>query len=121
MWKSAKRLTTVAGVAMLISGSLLALPQVVLAGAVEDGKAVAEDRKKGNCFGCHDYKGAVMAGNIGPKLENIKARFPDKAILRARIADETKFNPNTIMPPFGKHKILSDQEIDNIVEFIYSL
>ncbi len=121
MWKSVKRLSTVAGAAMLISGSILALPHVVFADDVEDGKKVAEDRKKGNCFGCHDYVGAEMAGNIGPKLENMKARYPDKGALRDRIWDETKFNPNTIMPPFGKYKILSEDEIDKIVEFIYSL
>jgi sulfur-oxidizing protein SoxX len=51
----------------------------------------------------------------------MKARFPDKAILRAQISDATVKNPNTMMPPFGKHEILSDGEIDKIVEYIHSL
>ncbi len=124
MWKSAKHLTLLAGAAILVSNSLLMTPQVAVAAdeaKPQDGKAVTEDRKKGNCVSCHDYAGAEMPGNIGPKLENMKTRYPDKADLRARIWDETKFNPNTIMPPFGKHKILSEEEIDKVVDFIHSL
>jgi sulfur-oxidizing protein SoxX len=51
----------------------------------------------------------------------MKARFPDKAVLRAQIWDSTKNNPNTMMPPFGRHEILTEAEIDKVVEFIYSL
>ena len=121
MWKSTHRLSHVAGSLLILAGSMLAVPQMAAADAVEDGKKVAEDRKKGNCFACHDYPGAEQAGNIGPRLENMKSRYPDKAQLRARIWDETKFNPNTIMPPFGKHKILSEDEVDKVTEFFYSL
>jgi sulfur-oxidizing protein SoxX len=28
-------------------------------------------------------------------------------------------NPNTIMPPFGRHWILSEDEIDAVVAYIY--
>lgn len=62
-----------------------------------------------------------MAGNMGPPLVAMKARFPDKAKLRAQIWDATVANPNTAMPPFGKHKILSEKDIDLIVEFIHTL
>ena len=65
--------------------------------------------------------GCDLAGNIGPPLVAMKARFPDKAKLRAQIWDSTKSNQNSIMPPFGRHKILSEKEIDQIVEFIYTL
>jgi sulfur-oxidizing protein SoxX len=51
----------------------------------------------------------------------MKARFPDKAVLRAQIWDATKANPNSAMPPFGRNMILSDKEIDLIVEYIYTL
>jgi sulfur-oxidizing protein SoxX len=51
----------------------------------------------------------------------MKARFPDKAELREQIWDATVKNPNTIMPPFGKHRILSEKEIDLVTAFIYSL
>jgi len=88
---------------------------------VADGKKVAFDRKKGNCMTCHIMAGATLPGNIGPPLIAMKARFPDKAKLRAQIWDATAKNPNTIMPPFGLHRILSDKEIDLVTEYIYSL
>ena len=28
-------------------------------------------------------------------------------------------NPQTVMPPFGKHKILTEEEIDLIIDYIY--
>ncbi len=88
---------------------------------VADGKKVAFDRKKGNCMTCHIMAGATLAGNIGPPLIAMKARFPDKAKLRARIWDATATNPNTMMPPFGLHRILSEKEIDLVTEYILSL
>lgn len=88
---------------------------------VDIGKAVAEDRTKGNCFACHDYPGAVLPGNVGPKLINMKARYPDPAKLKAQIYDATKSNPNTIMPPFGRHRMLTEKEIDAVVEWVYTL
>ena len=88
---------------------------------VAEGKKVAFDRKKGNCMTCHMMAGATLAGNIGPPLIAMKARFPDKAKLRAQIWDPTAKNPDTIMPPFGLHRILNDKEIDLVTEYIYSL
>lgn len=87
----------------------------------EDGKSIAFDRSKGNCLACHDIAGGESPGNIGPKLSNIQQRYPDKSLLRQRIWDETKFNPASVMPPFGKHRILTESEIDKIVEFLYTL
>jgi sulfur-oxidizing protein SoxX len=51
----------------------------------------------------------------------MKVRFPDKAQLRAQIWDATVKNPNSMMPPFGRHEILSEGEIDKVVEYIHSL
>ncbi|HHL18989.1 MAG TPA: sulfur oxidation c-type cytochrome SoxX [Thiothrix sp.] len=86
-----------------------------------DGKAIAFDRKKGNCLSCHMIAGGDMAGNIAPPLIAMKARFPDKAVLRAQIADATVKNPASFMPPFGRHQILSEKEIDAVVDFIHAL
>jgi len=91
------------------------------ASAVEQGKEIAFDRAKGNCLACHQIEGGELPGNIGPPLVAMKARFPDKAKLRSQIADATKMNPNSIMPPFGRNQILSESEIDKVVEFIYTL
>jgi sulfur-oxidizing protein SoxX len=88
---------------------------------IEQGKAIAFDRKKGNCLACHQIEGGSMAGNIGPPLIAMKARFPDKAKLRAQIYDARVANPSTIMVPFGPNQVLSESEIDKVVEYIYTL
>ena len=123
MRQSAKQIVTSASIVALALGSLAMSPQAISAeqSLVEQGKEVAFHRKKGNCLACHKIAGGSLEGNIGPELVNMKARYPDKAKLRAQIWDATANNPNTIMPPFGKHKIVSEEELDKIVEFIYTL
>jgi sulfur-oxidizing protein SoxX len=88
---------------------------------VEKGKAVAEDRTKGNCLACHAMGDGTLPGNIGPPLIAMKARFPDKEKLRAQIWDATVANPNSIMIPFGRHRVLTEEEIDQVVEYVYTL
>ncbi len=118
-------ITQATSIAALVGGLALAPVSAVSAAeatsVVEQGKKVAFDRKKGNCLACHQIEGGSLPGNIGPPLIAMKARFPDKGKLRAQIWDSTKTNPNSIMPPFGRHKILSEKEIDLIVEFVYTL
>lgn len=124
MRKTAKYLFTVAGAVTLLAGSMALIPKAAFSddsAMAAEGKKIAENRKKGNCFACHDYPGAVLPGNIGPKLINMKQRYPDKAQLRAQVWDATKNNPNTIMPPFGRNHILTEDEIDKVVEFLYTL
>jgi len=89
--------------------------------ASSEGKKLAFDKKKGNCLACHLIVGGDQPGNIGPPLIAMKARFPDKAKLRAQIWDATVVNPETSMPPFGRHQILSEKEIDAITDYIQSL
>lgn len=104
---------------LFLSLSLFTLVSQTLAN--HDGQSIAFDRSKGNCLACHAIAGGESPGNIGPELSNMKQRYPNKQLLHDRIWDETKFNPYTVMPPFGKHKILSEDEIDQVVKFIYSL
>lgn len=86
-----------------------------------DGKAIAFDRGKGNCLSCHEIKGGDLPGTIGPPLNDMKARFPNRSELIGIVTDETKRNPQTVMPPFGRNLILSDKEISAIVDFLYQL
>ncbi len=116
-------ITTTASIVTLI-GCLGFMPGVASAdeGAdVAKGKELAFNRKKGNCLACHQIEGGSLAGNIGPPLVAMKARFPDYDKLRAQIYDARKNNPNTIMIPFGPHVVLSGKEIDLITKFIYTL
>jgi len=91
-----------------------------LPGQVLPGQALAFDRSKGNCLTCHDIKGGDAPGNLGPPLADMKTRFPDRKELAAIVFDETKRNPQTVMPPFGRNLILTDGEIEAIVDFLYT-
>ena len=108
----------------LLMGSLTLLG-VTSASASEatiaEGKKLAFNRKLGNCLAFHAIAGGSLPGDIGPPLIAMKARFPNKAKLRAQIWDSTAKNPNSIMPPFGKHNMLSEKQIDKITDYIYSL
>jgi len=89
---------------------------------IEEGKKIALHNKKGNCLACHMIPdGGEQPGNIGPPLIVMKTRFPDKDVLRAQIADPRTKNPNSIMPPFGAHGILTEDELDKVTEYIHSL
>ena len=117
-----KTLTRVFGrVTLLCWITIVSGLSIASADDIADGKEVAFDRKKGNCLACHMISDGALPGNIGPPLIAMKDRFPDKAALRAQIWDSTVSNPNTIMPPFGRNRILSEQEVDLVTEFIYSL
>ncbi|BAN36220.1 cytochrome C class I SoxX [Sulfuricella denitrificans skB26] len=113
----------------LMFALIAGLGVVNLSMAAEDakesaGRAVAMNKAKGNCIACHaipnDPK-AESPGNIGPPFVMMKERFPDRNKMRAQIWDSTVANPKTSMPPFGKHQILTEQEIDQVVEYIHSL
>ena len=116
-------ITTKASIAALI-GCLGLVPAIASADEAADlakGKELAFDRKKGNCLACHQIEGGTLAGNIGPPLIAMKARFPDYDKLRAQIYDARTNNPNTIMIPFGPHAVMSDKEIDLVTKFVHTL
>ncbi len=93
-------------------------------GKEPSGRELSFSTAKGNCLACHQLPGdpgAITSANIGPPLIAMKGRYPDRARLRAQIWDATAFNPSTVMPPFGKHKVLTENEIDRIVDYIADL
>jgi sulfur-oxidizing protein SoxX len=85
-----------------------------------NGQQLAFDRSKGNCLTCHVIAGGDAPGNLGPELSKMKERFPDRKELVAIVSDETKRNPLTVMPPFKRNLILTDQEIEAVVDFLYT-
>jgi sulfur-oxidizing protein SoxX len=88
---------------------------------VTQGGCLVLERKKGNCLSCHMMAGAAAYGDVAPPLVTMRQRFPDKARVRAQIQDPSKFNPNSVMPPFGRNGILTPKEIDEVVEFVMTL
>lgn len=117
------KLLGMASAGVLLAGQLALVPVASAAGPsmIEEGMKLAFTRKKGNCLACHAIAGGQAAGNIAPPLGAMQSRFKSKAELKAQIADATVKNPETSMPPFGRHKILSDAEINKVVEFVWSL
>ena len=88
---------------------------------LEQGKALTFSRFKGNCLACHFIEGGELTGNYGPPLVVMKVRFPDRDVLRAQIWDAALKNPDTRMPPFGRNRILTEEEIDLVTDFIQTL
>ena len=99
----------------------LCLGNMAYSGDIEEGKKLAFDRKKGNCLACHMMDDGELAGNNGPPLIAMKARFPNKQDLFNQIWDPTESDPNSFMPPFGKHGAISKTEINKIIEYLYTL
>ncbi len=122
MSRKSKVLLSIAS-AVLISVSLST--SVALAeekgSRMEEGKDLAFKRSKGNCLACHMIIGGASPGNIAPPLVAMKSRFPDKQVLRDQISDPSKKNSETAMPLFGRYEILTQDELDKVVDYIYSL
>jgi sulfur-oxidizing protein SoxX len=105
----------------LVIGAALSLSTAGAQSDATEGQRLAFDRGKGNCLSCHEIKGGDLPGSIGPALKDIKSRYPDRNDLVAILTDETKRNPQTAMPPFGRNRILTEQEINAIVDFLQTL
>jgi L-cysteine S-thiosulfotransferase len=109
-----------------------------LSGAPGDparGRLIVLSRQSGLCILCHSgpFPEERFQGNLAPDLAMSAARLSAEQ-LRARIVDASRFNPNTIMPPYFKKNhgsrvapqfadktILSAQEIEDVVAFLVSL
>jgi sulfur-oxidizing protein SoxX len=111
---------------VLIAASVLLIGAAAASGAAcaqsaAEGQRLAFDRGKGNCLTCHAIRGGDLPGTIGPELKDIKSKYPDRNDLVAILYDETRRNPQTVMPPFGRNRILTGQEINAIVDFLQTL
>lgn len=107
---------------------------------VEQGLRIMANRQQGNCITCHqvtvlrDAKGIDGAsgkqGDFGPSLDGVGKRY-SLAQLRQWVMDGRRFNPNTLMPPFGtidgasyaspSRPILSLEEIDKVTAALATL
>lgn len=79
---------------------------------------------KGYCTACHQLPagaGPETRADIGPRLEGARMRALGRAALKAQITDPTAANPDTLMPPFGRHRILDGGEIDRLVDYLLAL
>jgi sulfur-oxidizing protein SoxX len=114
------RLLPALALLLAIGGTMQPITAHAQSNAAE-GQRLAFDRAKGNCLSCHEIAGGDLPGTIGPALKGIKNKYPDRKDLIAILTDETRRNPQTAMPPFGRNHILNEQEIDAIVDFLETL
>lgn len=88
----------------------------------QEGKEITFSKSEGNCLACHRIADGALPGNIGPALIAMKIRFPNKEDLFKIVWDpREKFGRGVIMPPFGDHKILTKEQIEKIVDYLYTL
>lgn len=81
-------------------------------------------RDKGHCIACHQVpagSGPETRADLGPRLEGARMRELGRRNLRALIVDPTAANPDTVMPPFGRHRLLEPAEIDRLVDYLHAL
>ena len=109
-------------------------PCFAVAGNADKGRELALARIDGGCLLCHAIPGADRpAGNIGPALAGVGARL-DERELRLRITDASRFNPDTVMPPYGPKEdlysvarqyrgkpLLTKAQIDDLVAYLLTL
>jgi len=102
---------------LLLAGAALASTDE----RVLEGKSLATERGKGNCLACHMMDDGQLPGNLGPPLLAMKLRFPERQALTRQICDATERNPDSRMPPFCRHGILTVDEVELIVDYLYTL
>ncbi len=93
------------------------------ADTTEAGRKLYQDPQKGNCTACHRLAtdNAKRAATIGPPLEGVREKFPDHAALVQAIAEADSLRPDTIMPPYRRHRILTEAEIESIARYLETL
>jgi sulfur-oxidizing protein SoxX len=80
--------------------------------------------EKGYCVACHQLpagKAPESRNDVGPRLEGERMRSLGRDALRDLLNDPSQRNPDSVMPPFGRHRILDAREIDRLVEFLHAL
>lgn len=107
--------------ALAVLACMAALPAAAQA---LDGAQLFARADKGQCIHCHQLPagaGPATRSDLGPRLEGARMRQMGASALRAIITDPMVANPQTVMPPFGRHRILDAREIDRVVEFLLAL
>jgi len=105
------------------------------AGDPKKGRALAINRKKGNCLACHSMPipEQQFHGETGPSLYGVGNRLAEGE-LRMQLVNSKVTNPDTMMPAYyrtfgfatplkkfvGK-TVLSAQEVEDIVSYLKTL
>jgi len=107
-----------------------------LTGVAARGREIAGDQLRGNCVACHQLPipEQPFHGNLGPPLAGIASR-QTVGMLRLHVVDQTRFNPETVMPGYYRRAaqlnrvarelegqtFLTAQEIEDVVAYLATL
>lgn len=104
------------------------LPPPVLTGPIvgdaSKGEKLAYDRGRGgSCLACHALGPTTqsMPGAVGPDLSTYSTWGRDDQWIFNYIYDARSANPDSVMPPWGAHKVFTVDEIKDIVAFLKTL
>src|ERR1700750_3298640 len=89
------------------SAALLLAPQAIAQN--DQGLELFIRPDKGYCIACHAVPasaGPATRSNVGPALSGARMREIGSSALHEMLRDPTRGNPDTVMPPFGRHRIL---------------
>lgn len=119
----------------VVDGEQISVSLTGKAGDPVKGRAVAINRKLGNCLACHEMPipEQQFHGEVGPDLAGVGGRYSEGE-LRLRVVDPKKLNPETIMPAFyrnsGFHRVmkkfqgksmLSAEQVEDVVAYLMTL
>lgn len=102
----------------------LLAPAMAAAQAPADALSLYTRADKGRCIACHQLPqgvGPATRADLGPRLEGTRMRELGRDRIREVIVDPMRANPDTVMPPYGRHRILEAAEIDRLTEFLHAL
>lgn len=99
------------------------------------GRQIVVGRESGNCLICHSLaaSGERNMGDVAPPLDGVGGRL-DSGQLRLRLVDQSRLNPETVMPPYYRidglvrvapdlagRPVLSAREIEDVVAYLATL
>ena len=118
-----------------VTGDAIAQSLTGAPGDAERGQKIVTNRQVGLCLLCHSgpYPGERFQGTMAPDLSGAGSRW-NEGQLRLRIVDASRFNADTIMPPYyrvdglarvapnfrGK-PILTAEQIEDVVAYLMTL
>jgi sulfur-oxidizing protein SoxA len=89
--------------------------------AAKGKKLIADSQLGGSCLACHLVPDEHSMGNVGISLTEIGIWETDEERMFNYIYDPRIYNPNSVMPPWGAHGLISNEDIKNIVVYLKTL
>ena len=94
------------------------------------GYELMTSKQYGNCIACHDMPGVQgLVSNFAPSLKGVGQKFSAQELTQW-VVDARRFNPDTLMPPFGSthslnlvrpnRVLLTNEQIALVVSSLHS-